>query len=366
MKPPSHLSLPRASALPVLKMGFSYTAKQRLLGNGIVSALQLAEIASRAPHQLKRLSGISATKACRVLEQELGGSLPDFSDVAVSHDRIPAPGVPLAHPPAAPETSFAIQQTAKDRLQVRLEEIGPLPSRTSLTANMQPVGNQGPFPTCTGWASTAAWEYSLACPMSPGYAYRGAKSRDGVSAGGSWLFFAMEHFFQTGHVSPRDYPYTAAIREDPIDILDQIAARARTIGHTNLLPAADMETFPHLMRCILAGRLNPAIGPKPIAVSLVLRPSFVSTSTALDGLIPLPRPDETRRSGHAMCVVGYIDKDDPENPFGISYFLVRNSWGKTWAQENPFGEPGHAMIPESYFETKENVLEAYVCLGGKR
>ena len=47
-----------------------------------------------------------------------------------------------------------------------------------------------------------------------------------------------------------------------------------------------------------------------------------------------------------MCMVGY--QDDPDVPGG-GYFLVRNSWGTTWAGNNVI-EPGHARIPYAYLK----------------
>lgn len=362
MEHPSYMSLPSAAAMPITRLGFSYTAERRLISKGIVSALQLAEIASRSPRHLKHLTGVSATKALRVLEAEFG-SLPDFRNIAVSFDPVPEAGVPAWLPPSGGPVSTAV---SRSRLLAHLESLGDLPTRVSLAPRMQPVGNQGPHGTCVGWSANAVREHALEQPMSPGYAYRGAKSRDGhPGIQGSWLVYAMEHLFQTGHVSETAYSYQSAVRGEPIDILAKIAAPARSIGFASLTAEFwSLDHLPRLMRALLAGRFSPGLGPQPVAIALVLHPSFISTSTALDGLIPMPFPDEEKLGGHAMTVVGYIDAADPENPFGLSYFTVRNSWGAIWAGENPFGAPGHAMIPEAYFRNPALVIEAYVCLGG--
>jgi hypothetical protein len=356
--PPSYMSLPKASARPIMRMGFSYTARKRLISNGIVSALQLAEIASRSPQMLKHLTGVSAVKARRLLEAELG-ILPDFSATAVTFEPLPATGVPelpvTAANPASPAPLFA-----SENLRHHLSQLATLPQRVSLSARMQPVGNQGAHGTCVGWAADAVHEFNLGRPMSAGY--RGAKSLDGWHGEGSWLRFAFEHFFRTGHVEDNRYSYGAAIRQEPIDLLSEIARHDRARGFAPL-PLQEPDILVPLMRAVLAGRLNPAIGQKPIAVSLRLHNSFTSTSTALDGLIPLPFPGEHVRGGHAMVVVGYVDADEASNPFGLDYFIVRNSWGSLWAGENPFGEPGHAMIPGDYFRKAGLVMEAFICLG---
>ena len=168
LMPPSYMSLPKAAALPVLKMSFSYAAKRRLVSNGIVSALQLAEIAGRSPQMLKHLTGVSAIKARRLLEAELG-VLPDFTATAVTFDPLPVAGVPDV---------VAITSDTPDarhrQLKEMLDGVGPLPTRVSLSTRMQPVGHQGPHGTCVGWAADAVQEFNLGGrAMSAGYAYRG-------------------------------------------------------------------------------------------------------------------------------------------------------------------------------------------------
>jgi C1A family cysteine protease len=368
MDKPSRMSMPSAAAFPISKLGFSNAAKARLLKNGIVSALQLAEIASRTPRQLKHLTGLTPTKAIRVLEAEFG-PLPDFTNVATSHGPLPSLGVPDGLP--SPKDALkAGPSSVRLSLTNRLEEITDLPASVSLVDHMPPVGNQGPYGTCVGWSASAVREFALRQPMSAGYAYRGAKSRDGYpNVEGSWLRFAMEHFFQTGHVDEEAYSYRDAVRDAPIEPFAPAAARARSLGFASLIAPSwaarklKQPYLPKLLKALLTGALTPRLGPQPVAVSVTLYQSFASTSTALDGLIPMPFPGEARRGGHAMAVVGYMDKHAPENPFGLNYFIVRNSWGTRWASENPFGYAGHACVPEMYFTDLSHIREAYVCLG---
>lgn len=355
---PTAMSLPRAAELPVTQMGFPRTARRRLLACGITTALQLAEMASRHPQALKHLTGVTPTRARRMIEAELG-RIPDFSGVAVAYQPLPAAGVPLNPPGVAAAGSGGDAGVAA--LAIHLDTLTNLPTRVSLVDRMQPVGNQGLHPTCVGWAANALREYSRGIPMSAGYAYRGAKARDGWHGGGSWLRFALEHFHLAGHLTETAYPYPAAIREEPIDPYADLAARARALGHA-ALPRHDAATLPRLMRSILAGRLDPGLPPLPIAIALRLYPSFTTTASALDGLIALPLPGETPTGGHAMTVVGYLDANDPSNPFGLGYFLVRNSWGATWAAGNPMGEPGHAFIPDAMFTRHGDLMEAWISI----
>ena len=63
-----------------------------------------------------------------------------------------------------------------------------------------------------------------------------------------------------------------------------------------------------------------------------------------------------------MCIVGYIDGEDPTNPFGLDYVLVRNSWGPIWAAGNPFGAPGHALIPFAALTRPGDLMDAWIAI----
>jgi len=366
MREPSRMTLPSAAAMPISKLDFSFTAKRRLRSLGIASALQLAEIADRDPGKLRHATGVTATRARRVLEKAVG-VLPDFSNTAMTFAPLPPSGLAIeTHPMSSAAGSNGVNATRPTpQLLSYLDALVDLPSRVSLVPHMSAVGDQGPWGTCVGWAANALREYALGRAMSPGYAYRGAKSIDGLSCEGSFLRCAMQHLYGVGHVSEDTYNYRAAIRGEPIAQLAGIAASARSGGWASVDVTQPIPYLPKLMRASLAGRLRTGVGPQPIGIGLRLFRSFATTSTALDGLIYNPFPNEEHLGGHAMSVVGYIDSNDPGNPFEISYFMVRNSWGSTWAAENPFDAPGHAMIPETYFADRRLVLEAVICLGGQ-
>lgn len=80
----------------------------------------------------------------------------------------------------------------------------------------------------------------------------------------------------------------------------------------------------------------------PVVIGLPLFPSFNNANSRRTGRIPVPLPGETPVGGHAMLVVGADDRKKA--------FIVRNSWSPAWAPENPYGLPGHAVIPYRYLE----------------
>ena len=60
-------------------------------------------------------------------------------------------------------------------------------------------------------------------------------------------------------------------------------------------------------------------------------------STGSDGMIPVPKKNESPVGGHAMMICGYDNSKKA--------FLLQNSWGKS------FGIDGFGYLPFSYFET---------------
>jgi C1A family cysteine protease len=59
----------------------------------------------------------------------------------------------------------------------------------------------------------------------------------------------------------------------------------------------------------------------------------------------MPFPGDMPDGAHALCVVGYeVDATAP----GGGVFIVRNSWGTSWAKPHGrFGRPGYGAL---YFD----------------
>ena len=72
----------------------------------------------------------------------------------------------------------------------------------------------------------------------------------------------------------------------------------------------------------------------PFTLGVSVHESFTSPRVKRTGLIPMPKPGEPLRGGHAMLVVGYDDRD--------RHAIVRNSWGTTW------GMAGYCRLPYEF------------------
>ncbi len=353
---------------PIARQALPSDAVRGLDALGITTLEQFLEAGAANARVMKRAAGAEGLTALR---QQCEAA----SDLSVNF----APGEPgLSVPPltgiAGPLTDapgFADRRKEGDEARQvilnhlrALEAAGTMPTRKLLTPWMMPVLNQGPYGYCVGFGSTASREFLSCEELSPGWAYRGAKALDGrPDLEGSWQVFALEFMAQVGHVRPDDYSYEDAIAERPLRSLFRKAEHLQISGFVDLLlDAIEFGLMPTLIRSILCGLFSPDLGPQPVSISVALFESFVSPVTATTGLMRLPLPGETPLGGHAMCIVGYVDAADPDNLYGLSYFLVRNSFGDHWAARNPLGHPGHALMPEAYFRRPDLLWECLLCL----
>lgn len=246
------------------------------------------------------------------------------------------------------------------KLLAHLEGLGALKRSASLVERFPKVGDQGQHGVCVGFATSDALQFRTGKLMSPWAAHRAAKDVDGYpDEDGTRQYFALSHFFRTGHLRAPDYRYSDWCAARPLAPKAHLADPWRIDGFVDLLtPDEDYSYVVDLIRAIVSGALDPKRGGDPVPISVALFDGYDSYSTEQTGMLRLNLPGEETVGGHAMVVVGYRDADDPANPFGIGYFVVRNSWGD-WARDNPFGYQGHALIPYAYLASAERLFEAY-------
>lgn len=84
----------------------------------------------------------------------------------------------------------------------------------------------------------------------------------------------------------------------------------------------------------------------PVVIGMPLYESFNNENSRRTGKITLPLPGEALFGYHAMLIVGFDDQ--------AKVFIVRNSWGPSWAwncryESESHRLSGHAIIPYNYF-----------------
>jgi Papain family cysteine protease len=101
-----------------------------------------------------------------------------------------------------------------------------------------------------------------------------------------------------------------------------------------------------------------------VVVNVGLFPWWGTNPDFDTGEITTPAQGDVANGGHAVCLVGYADLNDPTMP---GFFLFRNSWSDLFGKGQYFApicplngwpKPGYGKLPYGYVTTK-NVFEAY-------
>jgi hypothetical protein len=321
--------------------GFPETAARRLAELWITTAEELVGAAVRedGPRGLADYLGLSQEEVTELVERAQA-ALP--SDVSFAPGDIERHGLGALDEPedeAPPEGAPVAFAT--------------LPAQADLHERMPPVRNQGRRGTCVAFACVAVREFLLGEESAQGdlseqFLYWDCKRRDLFQGPGTWISNGMTCLETDGVCVEQVWPYNPQPIEDnegqgppPDD-----AARKATdyqIGDWQKLRSRWVQA----LREELANS-------RPIAFAVPVYTYWFTEPVRSSGDVRLPLPTDKREGGHAMCMVGY--QDDPEVPGG-GMFLVRNSWGVSWAADSAF-EPGYARIPYAYIQKYAN--SAYV------
>lgn len=233
----------------------------------------------------------------------------------------------------------------------------PLPPRVELMEKLFPVRDQGNRGTCVAFSSTALREYLEGCSteLSEQFLYWACKSLDGYpDEAGTFIHSAMSALSTKGvcpeevwAYNPEPIPSNES-QSPPPDGAEETALEF-VMPYTRTVAPNCVNHY----KQVLSGA--DGLGGMPVVIaSLVFNSWFRSAATRQTGKITMPLPgEEPLAGGHAMLIVGY--QDDPSVPGG-GYFIVRNSWGESWAAVSPEAA-GHALMPYAYVE--QCVVEAF-------
>ncbi len=210
-----------------------------------------------------------------------------------------------------------------------------IPAQASLKAYCPTAGNQTPYSTCVGWATsygarTILWAKQQGITeittitehaFSPDFIYRSIvpETKDNRCEAGTRLDLALNFMKENGDVLKKDF-YAACPSIVPNHLLDvaddfKIQDFARLFG---LSDEADTK--------INTTKKSLAEG-NPVTIGMLVTSSF----NALDGELWSPTEDlKQHEGGHALCLIGYDD-----NKYGGA-FEILNSWGTQWGNKGFF------------------------------
>jgi len=222
-----------------------------------------------------------------------------------------------------------------------------LPPTIRLFDKMPPVRNQGSRGTCVAFATIALREYLHRSDpnLSEQFLYYACKELDGLPGSGTYIHTAMAALNEYGVCEENIWTY------NPVQTNNEGQGpppNSALENAKNYFLSSSRAVEPNLVKQykqMLTGKEE--ISGMPIVIgALVFDSWYMSPETHRTGKITMPLPKEKPTSGHAMCVVGYVDDSDVP---GGGYFILRNSWGGNWAADSPEAA-GHALMPYAYVE----------------
>ena len=242
--------------------------------------------------------------------------------------------------------------------QDRLTGLAPvtLPPNVNHIAGMEPIQNQGARGTCVGFGSTALHEYFVfvsshaKTKLSEEYLYDFCKKIDGQPGEcGTWLLDAVKILIQYGQCLEQLLSYNPNL---PCNHNDAI-----TLGMMqNGAKFRSSPTYYSNPKDVNAMKVALSVRDSNVGFCIPVYNSWYK-SPAVDqtGQITMPLSGEQSVGGHCMCLVGY--QDNKAYPGG-GYFILRNSWGTSWAFKNPYGA-GYGTIPYAYISGYCNEAASY-------
>jgi hypothetical protein len=343
-----HLLAPEQGG--ILEASYS-TSAAALASLGIEDAEQLIAVHAipEVREELQSSLGLDATEL-EALVRQIQRDLPPDRVAAMAATSQPEFGLGVLPPT---ESMLAAAETSAKEVAAEAAVVA-LPVSVNLIPWMSPIRSQGPRGTCVSFALTALNEYirrrrGLVRDLSEQHLYYEIKLIDGAPAAcGTWQVKAVIALLNRGECREVVWPYNPNLpcnnhgARPPGARPDGLNYRLQTLA----VPARNAPAYrTHMSK------------QRPVTVSIPVYNSwYQSAATRLTGRITMRIGSEPVIGGHAVCLVGY--QDSASSPGG-GYFIVRNSWGTTWASASPYGR-GYGTIPYAYITN--DAMEAFTAV----
>lgn len=244
-----------------------------------------------------------------------------------------------------------------------------------------PPKDQGSRGTCAAFSASAQLQlfirehvpkFRRVTDFSEQFIYYTAKTNDGrINEEGTTLYATMSALQESGVCAQSTLPYRPYVDwaqtllfDNSFDLANvKKLAKGTKIASFFAIPGRDRVEW---IKSCLRRRLPVSLGV------LTFKEAWGNDYAIWRGEIGLPliRTEDDGKitllddcdGGHAVCVVGYVDQPSEElsDRPGGGYFIFRNSWGLTWAEDSSEGR-GYGMLPYEY--VKRYGIEACVITG---
>jgi C1A family cysteine protease len=218
----------------------------------------------------------------------------------------------------------------RDHLFCKLNQeasVNYLPTSVDLRPYCSSVENQGSLGSCTSFAIAGALEFldiknKMTNPhkFSHLFIYYNERAIEGTikQDSGAQIRDGIKSLVQSGCCIESIWPYNISrFTQKPNANAYKQALPHKLLTYQRIVTLNDMKT------CLAAGF--------PFVFGFSVYSSFESQQVANTGIVPMPKTNEQLLGGHAVCAVGYNDKDKT--------ILVKNSWGTSWGQKGYFTLP---------------------------
>lgn len=221
------------------------------------------------------------------------------------------------------------------------EILAKLPSRTDLRRRCPPVYDQGNLNSCTANAIAAAVQFDLKkqkqARFKPSrlFLYYNERVMAGTAKAdsGAPLRDGIKTVAKVGDCRESLWPYVISkFAEAPTRLCYVQARKYRAVKYQRLTHKAKQ-----LKGCLASGY--------PFVFGFRAHASLESAKVARTGHVSMPAPGDKPIGGHAVMAVGYDDSKQ--------WFIVRNSWGKSW------GIKGYFTLPYAYVLDEHLALDLW-------
>lgn len=216
-----------------------------------------------------------------------------------------------------------------------------VPVSVDLRPECPPVYDQGQLGSCTANGCAGVVEFALMKAKLPVFMpsrlfiYYGERKIEGTikTDSGANIRDGIKVINKLGVPPETDWPYDISkFAAKPSAVAFKAAKLTKTTKYQ-----AVQQTENAIQAALASGF--------PVVFGFTVYESFESPEVAKTGIVPMPQPNEKVLGGHCVVAVGYDGKGN---------FIVRNSWGPSWALA------GYCLMPVAYLTNPNLASDMWV------
>src|SRR5690242_6215044 len=217
-----------------------------------------------------------------------------------------------------------------------MQVVTSLPSKVDLSSQCPAVYDQGQLGSCTANAIAGAIEFDLMKEKKKDFMpsrlfiYYNERDIEGTvdSDSGAQIRDGIKSIASQGDCPEKEWSYDISkfAQKPPQKCYDD-ALKHKAVQYQRIT-----RTLNQMKGCLASGY--------PFVFGFTVYDSFESEEVAKTGQLNMPSAGENVVGGHAVLAVGY---DDTQNRF-----IVRNSWGASWAMKGYFTMPYGYLLDQNF------------------